>query len=177
MEPIAIGTTSIVATRGDISAEDVDAVVNAANNHLQLGAGVAGAIDRRGGPAIQRECDAWIEKHGLLPDDGAAVTTAGDMPARFVIHVAGPRTIDPSHLAAAVTAALAATQSSECRSVAIPAISAGTFGYPPDQAVAVIVEAATTWVTGHPDALDEVRFVGYDDEVRARFAGAIERFA
>ena len=79
-------TASIELTKGDITALDVDAIVNAANEHLQLGSGVAGAIRRRGGPAIQRECD----RIGHCPVGGAVVTGGGDLPARWVIHAVGP---------------------------------------------------------------------------------------
>lgn len=175
MPSITVGTTEISAIEGDISVEEVDAVVNAANKDLILGSGVAGAIDRRGGPAVQRECDAWRREHGRLADDGAAVTTAGDMPARFVVHVAGPRTIDPGHLAAAVTAALDASAEANCRSVALPAISAGAFGYPADDAVTVIVDAVVAWVRARPDTLREIRLVGYTAETRDQFAAAIDR--
>src|SRR5258706_15213389 len=77
---------SIELTKGDITALAVDAIVNAANEHLQLGSGVAGAIRRKGGPAIQRECD----RVGHCPVGGAVVTGGGDLPARWVIHAVGP---------------------------------------------------------------------------------------
>src|SRR5215468_2731920 len=78
--------SSIELVQGDITALEVDAVVNAANEHLQLGAGVAGAIRRRGGPSIQRECD----RIGHCPTGGAAVTGGGELPAKWVIHAVGP---------------------------------------------------------------------------------------
>jgi len=79
-------TAVIALTKGDITALEVDAIVNAANEHLQLGSGVAGAIRRKGGPAIQRECD----RIGHCPVGGAVVTGGGDLPARWVIHAVGP---------------------------------------------------------------------------------------
>ncbi|NNF68302.1 MAG: hypothetical protein HKN01_00910 [Acidimicrobiia bacterium] len=83
--------TRIVAIQGDLTAQDVDAIVNAANEHLVHGGGVAAAISRAGGPAIQADSDRWVAENGPVKPGAAAVTTAGEMPATWVIHVVGPR--------------------------------------------------------------------------------------
>lgn len=174
-----VGTTRIVALAGDLTAQDVDAIVNAANVELQHGGGVAGALSRAAGPALQAESDAWIRAHGPLRDGTAAVTGAGDLPARAVVHVAGPvyaadRPDNATRLRAAVLAALDATAAQELRSVAFPAISAGIYGYPRAEATRILVEAAAEWVADHPDALDEIRLVGFDAAARDDFAAALQ---
>jgi putative ATPase len=165
------------ALRADITTLGVDAVVNAANAHLQHGGGVALAISRAGGPAIQEESDRWVRNHGLLESGRAAVTTAGDMPARFVIHVAGPIHRDDQDnegpLQAAVRAALDAAKGASCRSVALPAISAGIYGYPMDEATAVIANECRAWVAQNPAALGEILLVGYDADTAAAFGAAL----
>src|SRR5512147_2528060 len=80
----------IQIVQGDITAESVDAIVNAANRHLQHGGGVAGAIVRKGGAGIQAESDAWVRAHGPVPYGEPAYTAAGRLPCRFVIHAVGP---------------------------------------------------------------------------------------
>jgi O-acetyl-ADP-ribose deacetylase (regulator of RNase III) len=147
----------IVLREGDITAEPVDAIVNAANSALILGAGVAGAIAARGGPSIQAECDA----HGAIAVGGAAVTGAGDLPARFVIHAAG---MPPGGVAteASVTSALerslALADARGCRSVAVPAIGAGIGGLAPRRCAEILLEVARTHLKG-PTGIQEIRFV------------------
>src|SRR6185295_13146168 len=126
---------SIALTKGDITALDVDAIVNAANEHLQLGSGVAGAIRRRGGPAIQRECD----RIGHCPVGGAVVTGGGDLPARWVIHAVGPvwrggSAGEEDLLASAVRSSLERAEEIGAKSIALPAISTGIYGFPLDRA-------------------------------------------
>jgi O-acetyl-ADP-ribose deacetylase len=169
--------TAITARTGDITAEEVDAVVNAANEHLQHGGGVALAIARAGGPVLQEASDRWVAEHGPLRPGVAAVTPAGAMPAEVVVHVAGPRYREGQDnaglLGAAVVAALDAAAAEGCRTVALPAISAGIFGYPLAEATRVIVSAARDWVAEHPDALDEIRLVGFDEGTTAAFREAL----
>jgi O-acetyl-ADP-ribose deacetylase len=169
--------TEITAVTGNLTMQRVDAVVNAANEHLQHGGGVALAIARAGGPAVQEESDRWVAEHGPLSPGVAAVTTAGDMAARVVVHVAGPRYRDGQDnaglLGQAVAAALDAAVAEGCRTVALPAISAGVFGYPLDQAAAVIAGAVRAWIAGHPDRLDEIRLVGRDEATTGAFESAL----
>lgn len=135
--------TSIEALRGDIAAFPADAIVNAANEFLQLGAGVAGAIRRAGGPSIQRECD----RIGRCPTGGAVSTAAGDLPARWVIHAVGPvwsggASREDELLDSAVTAALARAEALGAASVALPALSTGVYGFPLERAARISVAAA-----------------------------------
>ena len=171
--------TTVRAIRGDLTDQAVDAIVNAANIHLQHGGGVAGALASRGGPIIQRESDDWVRRHGPLTPGTAAVTDAGELPARFVVHVAGPIYDDTSDanadlLAAAVVAALDAATNAGARTIAMPAISAGIYGYPRSAACEVIARTTSQWVQAHPDELDEIVLVGFDDATAADFAAALD---
>ncbi len=170
--------TEIRAVQGDITTLEVEAIVNAANIHLHHGGGVALAIARAGGPAIQIESDEWIDRHGPLESGVAAVTSAGAMPGEIVVHVAGPIHHEGQDneglLRTAVTAALDAASHRGCRSVALPAISAGIYGYPLGQATAVIAAEVRAWVESHPDALDSVLLVGYDSTAADAFRSALE---
>lgn len=172
-----VGTTRLVAVTGDLTAQRVGAVVNAANSRLQHGGGVAAAIVRAGGGAIQDESDRWVRRHGRVGPGQAAVTSAGSLPADHVIHVVGPVFRDgqdnESLLRRATVAALDAAADHGVRSVALPAISAGIFGYPMAAATAVIADAAARWVCAHPGVLDEIRLVGYQDEVAGHFAAGL----
>lgn len=171
-------STRITVVAGDLTAQTVDAVVNAANPHLRHGGGVAAAIARAGGSAIQEESDTWVREHGPLSPGVAAVTSAGAMPVRWVIHVAGPAYREGQDnaglLTTAVTAALDAASGVGARTVAMPAISAGIYGYPVGEAAAVIVTAVREWVEAHPELLDEVRFVGFDATTVAGFEHGLE---
>lgn len=170
--------TRIHAVAGDITAQEVDVIVNAANPHLSHGGGVALAISRAGGPEIQEESDAWVAEHGPLTPGTAAVTSAGSLPARWVVHVAGPiHSPDQDNaglLSAAVGAALDAAAEAGGRTVAIPAISAGIYGYPVAEATAVVASAARAWCSEHPEALDEVRLVAFGAEVLEGFREGLE---
>lgn len=163
---------------GDITTLEVDAIVNAANEGLMHGGGVAAAIARAGHPQVDQESAAWVRQHGPLHPGRAATTGAGGMPARWVIHVAGPiygaGQDNAGLLGLAVRAALDAAAEAGAKTVAVPAISAGVYGYPRREATRVIVDAARAWAEAHPGALDEVVLVGYDSATAADFAAALE---
>lgn len=171
---ITVGTTVIRAEQGDLTTLQVDAIVNAANERLAHGGGLAGAIVRAGGYVIQEESDAWVLEHGPLTPGTAAVTGPGVLPCRAVVHVAGPVYRDGRDneglLRTAVGAALAATAGLEYRSVAMPAISTGIFGYPRDEAAAVIASEAAAWAEEHPNALHLILLVGFTESTVAAFA-------
>ena len=170
-----VDETEIIVVTGDLTRQPVDAIVNAANSRLQHGGGVAGAIVRAGGRVIQEESDDWVLAHGPLAPDDAAVTTAGNLPAAHVIHVAGPIYRDAQDneglLRSAVAAALRAAPEIGARSIAFPAISAGIYGYPIAEATAVLADEIVSWADQHPGVLHEVRLVGYDPVA----AGHLER--
>jgi len=153
--------------QGDITLENVDAIVNAANEHLQHGGGVAWAIVRRGGDVIQDESDAWIAKHGLVPHSRPAWTSGGRLPARYVIHAVGPVWGDgdeDAKLADAVTGSLRAADELGLSSIAFPAISTGIFGFPKERAAKIIFKSINTYFGAKSDSsVKLVRIVLFDD--------------
>jgi O-acetyl-ADP-ribose deacetylase len=174
---VDVAGRSLVAIAGDLTRQEVDVVVNAANEQLAHGGGVAAALARAGGPAVQEESEAWVAAHGEVGPGQAAVTTAGEMPARRIVHVVGPRWQEGQDneglLRQAVHAALDAARGEGASSVALPAISAGIFGYPPDEAARVIATEATAWLGEEPDPVTEIRLVGYDEAAARLFADAL----
>ena len=158
----------IEVVRGDITAQVVDAVVNAANSSLLGGGGVDGAIHRAGGPAILAEC----RRLGGCETGDAKATTAGELPARWVIHTVGPVWRDGGAgeadlLASCHRRSLEVAVDLGARSIAFPAISCGIYGYPPELAAPVALGA----VEGHE--LDLVRFVLFGDDTYQAFQAAL----
>lgn len=150
--------------QGDISTFDGDAVVNAANNHLVLGAGVAGAIRKRGGPAIQLECDEYVRTHGPLRVGEAAVTGAGDLPARWVIHAAAMGDSPPTaeSIRSSTRHALRLAGEQRMSSVAFPVLGSGVGGFPFQEAARLMVDEIREW--GEASELPEVAVLyGYTD--------------
>jgi O-acetyl-ADP-ribose deacetylase (regulator of RNase III) len=169
----------ITPIRGDITEQDVDAVVNAANSSLMGGGGVDGAIHRRGGPAILEECKTIrAERYpDGLPTGKAVATTAGDLPARWVIHTVGPvyaKGEDRSGLLASCHAeSLAVADELGARTVAFPAISTGVYGYPVEEAAPVAIRA----VRNADTQVAEVRFVLFDEASFRAFERALQDLA
>jgi O-acetyl-ADP-ribose deacetylase (regulator of RNase III) len=157
---------TIQIVQGDITAETVDAIVNAANEHLQHGGGVAWAISKKGGPVIQKESDAWIRHHGPVPHARPAWTSGGRLPAKYVIHAVGPVWGDgeeDNKLEAAVTGSLRVADELKCSSIALPAISTGIFGFPKDRAAAIILSAIEKYFgENSSSSLRQVRTVLFD---------------
>jgi O-acetyl-ADP-ribose deacetylase (regulator of RNase III) len=156
----------IRVVQGDLTAETTEAIVNAANEWLQHGGGVAGAIRRKGGEVIQQESDAWVKQHGPVRTGSAAITGAGKLAAKYVIHAVGPvwgSGQDEQKLASAVHGALALAESRQLKGIAIPGISSGIFGGPKDICARVIVQTTLEYLRQHPaTSLKEVRFCNID---------------
>jgi O-acetyl-ADP-ribose deacetylase len=165
--------TEIVLARGDITTHDVDAVVNAANSGLMGGGGVDGAILRAGGPAQLAARQALRDRIGSLPTGQAAVTEAGDMLARWVIHVVGPvytPAEDRAHLLASCYGeALRVADELGARTVAFPAVSAGIYGWPIDSAADIAVGTVRRTASN----VEEARFVLFNDATYAAFDRAL----
>ncbi len=163
---------SLQIAQGDLTLEEVDAIVNAANEHLQHGGGVAWAIVKRGGDAIQDESDAWIRKHGLVPHSHPAWTSGGRLPAKYVIHAVGPVWGDTqstgaggdedAKLAAAVTGSLRVADELKCSSIAFPAISTGIFGFPKERAAKIIFQTIADYFSKNKSGLKTVKLVLFD---------------
>ncbi len=169
--------TEITVVEGDITAQDVDVIVNAANAQLVHGGGVAAAISRAGGPVVDEESRAWVAEHGPVGPGEAAVTAAGAMPASDVVHVVGPIYTpggdNEELLRQAVTAALDTAASLGASSVALPAISAGIYGYPVDEATAIIAGTAAAWAAANPGVLTDIRLVAFGSETADGFRVAL----
>ena len=156
---------TIQIVQGDITIEDVDAIVNAANEHLQHGGGVAWAISKKGGSAIQKESDVWVRKHGSVPHARPAWTSGGLLPAKYVIHAVGPVWGDgdeDNKLHTAVTGSLRAADDLKCSSVALPAISTGIYGFPKDRAAGIIFSAIEKYFVENSSGLKIVKLVLFD---------------
>ena len=147
----------IAIREGDVTAQEVDAIVNAANSALVLGSGVAGAIRARGGPSIQAECDA----HGPVAVGEAAVTGAGDLPARYVIHAASMPpggSASEESVRSSMRRALELARDRGVRTLAVPAIGAGVAGFPLQRCAEILIEEARRHLAG-PTSVEEIRFV------------------
>ena len=146
-----IGQTMLELVEGDITELGTDGIVNAANEHLAHGGGVAGVISRQGGPAIQRESSEWIRRHGLVKTGSAAITSGGDLKAHHVIHAVGPvydhTPRSAELLGSAVRSSLQLADQNGLKSIGLPAISTGIFGYPIDEAAQVMLSAAIEYLS------------------------------
>lgn len=170
----------LVLVQGDLTKEQVDAIVNAANEWLQHGGGVAGAIVRAGGEVIQEESN----RIGRVPTGSAAVTGAGRLPAKYVIHAVGPiwanYTPDEADrlLASAVHSSLQRADELQLKSVAFPAISAGIYGFPKDRCASVMLDTIANYFAENPhSSLQEVRLVLFDAPTLEAFRTAFtERY-
>ncbi len=169
----------IRAEHGDIATARVDAIVNAANSSLLGGGGVDGAIHAAAGPRLLEACREL--RRTTLPAGlavGDAVATPGfDLPARWVVHTVGPNRhageTDPALLTSCFTRSLDVAAEVGARTVALPAVSAGVYGWAPDDVAAIAVRAAHGWDEAHPGRLDEVRFVLFNAPVLAAFETAL----
>lgn len=178
----SLGNTRLRLTTGDITDQHVDAIVNAANSSLLGGGGVDGAIHRRGGPAILDECrDIRRTRYpDGMPAGEAVVTTAGDLPARRVIHTVGPiwqvgSGDEPAVLASAYRSSLARAREQNLRTIAFPSISTGAYRYPVQAAAEVAIHTVRDVIRDHPDAFDEVRFVLFSEGDYTVYADAFAR--
>ena len=172
--------TQLSVIRGDLTRQNVDAIVNAANSSLMGGGGVDGAIHAAGGPAILAECRQIVHARGPLPTGEAVITTSGDMPARHVVHTVGP--IYARHdqaeaadlLASCYRASLDVAADAGCRTIAFPNISTGVYGYPKAEAASVAVGAVRRWLEDRPGDIDEIRFVCFDAENEALYRDVLD---
>jgi O-acetyl-ADP-ribose deacetylase len=158
---------SMQIVQGDITTEEVDAIVNAANEYLQHGGGVAWAIARRGGDVIQKESDKWVKQHGPVSHTHPAWTSGGTLPAKYIIHAVGPVWGDGDEdkkLADAVTGSLRVADELKLLSIAMPAISTGIFGFPKERAAGVIFSTIEKFFSSGPSStLKVIRIVLFDD--------------
>lgn len=152
---------------GDLTAEKVDAIVNAANAQLLHGGGLAAAIVRRGGSGIQDESNAWVREYGPVSHEQPALTSGGTLPCQYIIHAVGPKWgegDEDAKLHAAVISSLFLAAQHQFKTIALPAISTGIFGFPKDRGAAVILDAISGFCSQHPAAsLEEIRITLIDE--------------
>ena len=167
-----VGSVKLSVIKGDITDQNVDVIVNAANNRLSHGAGVAGAIIDKGGYGIQKESDNYISRYGPVNDGEVAVTGPGKLTCKKIIHAVGPvwRRSDEEKCKRALKMACsksltAAASNKKCKSIAFPAISSGLFGMPKEVSAKVMFEAVKEYITRDPSKaiLTDIRFVIIDD--------------
>ncbi|MDA8157088.1 MAG: macro domain-containing protein [Actinomycetota bacterium] len=169
------GGKTIRVVEGDITTRDVDAIVNAANRHLQHGGGVAGAIVRAGGYSIQEESG----RIGYVETGSAAITGAGRLPARFVIHAVGPRMGEggeDAKLKNAVQSTLELASKKGLKSISMPAISSGIYGFPKDRCANILVNTAAGFLKSNPHtSLEMIEFCLFDQATARLFLRELQK--
>ncbi len=177
LHEIKINGKLIRIVHGDITEEQVDAIVNAANEYLKHGGGVAGAIVRKGGYIIQEESD----KIGYVPTGSAAVTGAGNLPAKFVIHAVGPvwqggDKNEDEKLKSAILSSLKIADEKKLKSISFPAISAGIFGFPKERCAKILLNTALKFLQQNPNTtIEEIRFCLYDEPTLKAFVDEFKK--
>jgi O-acetyl-ADP-ribose deacetylase len=173
---VKIGSTTFSIVRGDITEAEVDAVVNAANAELWMGAGVAGAMKRKGGTVIEEEA----VRQGPIEPGEAVLTVAGNLPATHVIHAAAmgrDLKADTDKIAAATRSSLAIAEKHRMLSIAFPALGSGVGGVPPAQSADTMISTVVDHVRTGKTSLQKVVFVLYQDEALKAFSDALRRLA
>ena len=173
-----INGAALSMVQGDITKQDTDAIVNAANSSLMGGGGVDGAIHRAGGPAILEECRQIVTRQGRLPAGQAVITTAGSMKARHVIHTVGPiwrggSSGEAELLASAYRESLMLAAENNLSSVSFPSISTGAYSYPLEEAAGIAVNTVASFLK-ESTSIKEVVFVLFDSRTLEAYAGALQ---
>ncbi len=170
---VQVGASILELVEGDITQQDTEAIVNAANEQLRVGGGVDGAINRAGGPRIQEEA----RKIGHCPTGQAVITTGGNLKAKYVIHTVGPIYRDGQHgepalLASAYRESLKLASVKGLKSLAFPSISTGVYGYPVADAAKVALATVKGYLSDHPE-IELVRFVLFGKPTYEAYAEAL----
>jgi O-acetyl-ADP-ribose deacetylase (regulator of RNase III) len=171
---VKIGRTTLIVERGDITDAEVDAVINAANSELWMGAGVAGAMKRKGGVVIEEEA----LRQGPIEIGEAVLTVAGNLPATHVIHAATmgrDLKTDPEKIAAATRSTLALAEKHKLESIAFPALGSGVGGVPPAQSAEAMLSTVVQHITRGNSSLLRILFVLYQDEAYKAFTDGLKR--
>lgn len=169
----------IEVVHGNLTREDSDAIVNAANSYLVHGGGVAGAIARAGGPSVQDESDAWVEAHGEVPTGEVAVTGPGRLPCKYIIHAVGPiwrggHLGEETQLADAMRNSLEKAHELSLVSLSVPAISSGIFGFPKERCAEILLDESLGFFARRPDSsVRVVRLTNFDEPTVDVFLNAL----
>lgn len=179
MKEIKVLRAKIVFLKGDITGQEVDAIVNAANSSLMGGGGVDGAIHHAGGAEILEECKKIVAQQGRLPTGQAVITSGGDLPAKFVIHTVGPiyrkskvvSSKQKVELRSCYTESLKLAAGKGLRTIAFPSVSTGAYRYPLPEAAAIAVQAVKDFLK-RETSIKEVRFVLFNDATYEAYVNA-----
>ena len=175
---VIINGSKLSLALGDITRQNSDSIVNAANSSLLGGGGVDGAIHRAGGPQILEECVQIRKEQGRCKTGQAVITTGGDLPARYVIHTVGPIWAggdrdEPKLLANCYTNSLRLAVENEIKTISFPSISTGAYGYPVDEAAPAALKAVVDFLQSD-DSFDEVIFVLYNESIYQSYEDALK---
>ncbi len=176
---VQINKSVLQIIQGDITTQNSDAIVNAANGSLLGGGGVDGAIHRAGGPAILAECKQIVAEQGRLPTGGAVITTAGNMPSKYVIHTVGPvykdgNSNEAKQLTAAYQNCLILGSEKNLQSLSFPSISTGVYAYPVDEAAKIALNTVIEF-SRQNDRIKSLRFVLFDDRTFSAYQNTLNR--
>ena len=176
-----INKSRLSLIQGDITRQDTDAIVNAANSGLMGGGGVDGAIHRAGGPAILEDCKKIRAERGRLPTGQAVITTGGNLKARYVIHTVGPvwhggDSDEAQLLASAYRESLKLAVEHGLKSVSFPSISTGIYGYPVDLAAGVALQTVIDFLNSD-NRLTEVVFVLFDSKTHRTYVDTLQELS
>jgi len=176
---VTVNKTEISIVQGDITGQDTDVIVNAANSSLMGGGGVDGAIHRAGGPAILEECKKIVARQGRLPTGKAVITTGGNLKARYVLHTVGPIWHGGSRneaelLRSAYYECLKLATENKLASISFPSISTGAYGYPVDEAAKIAVSTVVSFLKEQATSLKDVVFVLFDSRTYQSYRSALQ---
>lgn len=172
-----INNTKISVVEGDITEEDTEAIVNAANSYLSHGGGVALAIVRKGGNEIQLESNEIVKRKGPLKVGEAVLTKGYKLRAKYVIHVVGPQWgegDEENKLEKAITSVLTLAKEHSIKSLSIPAVSCGIFGFPKEKGTKIIVNTILKFLSSNGGVFNEIRLIGIDKEIPELFKKSLE---
>jgi O-acetyl-ADP-ribose deacetylase (regulator of RNase III) len=169
-----LNSISIQLIKGDITLTNTDVVVNPANSQLKHGGGLAGLLAKKAGPTLQRESDSWVIEHGPVKHDSPAYTGAGELPFQYIVHTVGPvwgSGDEEIKLKAAVKGALKTANDLGVKSIALPAISTGIFGFPLQPAASVILSSIKEYLEENTEmGLQNIQVVLFDDDSASIFS-------
>jgi len=179
MKSVNIGSSILTIKKDDITREDTDAIVNAANSSLMGGGGVDGAIHRAGGPEILAQCIEIVKAQGRLPSGRAVITSGGKLKARYVIHTVGPvwhggSSSEQEILRSCYMNSLKLALVNHIETISFPSISTGAYGYPVSEASRIAIEAIVDFLTRNT-GIKEVRMVLFDDSTYSIYLGALNK--
>lgn len=178
-DSITINETKLSLIQGDITCQETEAIVNAANPSLMGGGGVDGAIHRAGGPAILEECKKIVARIGQLSPGKAVITTGGNLRAKHVIHTVGPiwhggNKGEAEILASAYRESLKLAAENELKSISFPSISTGAYGYPVNEAAKIALNSVISFVQDNFTSVKEIIFVLFDSLTYRRYLSALQ---